>query len=140
LVKQAAVKVVPPSWEMNTLSNLMATYTSLGFWGSNLTSVAGQGVVLGLGERPHPNLAAVYCVHEWPPSVDFHRPFFVWSLATNPALARLPLTPEPVAANKMGGFCDVSIASRAKAVRSNVPGDSGVQVAPRSVDWKRPWP
>src|SRR5881398_2053413 len=53
---------------MNTLSNLIATYTSLGFWGSNLTSVAGQGVVPGLGRRPHLNVATAYCVHEMPPS------------------------------------------------------------------------
>jgi hypothetical protein len=58
LVKQAAVKVVPPSWEMNTLLNRMATYTSLGFWGSIRTSSAGQGVVLGVGRRTHLNVAA----------------------------------------------------------------------------------
>ena len=34
------------------LSNLIATYTSPGLCGSNLTSAAGQGVVLGSGRRP----------------------------------------------------------------------------------------
>src|SRR5438105_2397896 len=108
---------------MNTLSNLIATYTSLGFWGSILTSAAGQGLVPA--PRKQLNVAAAYCVHELPPSVDFHRPFFVGSLAKKIGLARPPLTPEPVAANRMGGFCDVSIASWAKAARSKVPGDSG---------------
>src|SRR5262245_13650622 len=121
---------------MNTLSNLIAAYTSLGFWGSILTSVAGQGLVLGLGRRPHLNVAAGYCVHELPPSVDFHRPPFVRSLSAKKGLPRPALPPDPAAANRMGGFCDVSIASWAKATLSNVSGDSGVQLTPRSLDLK----
>src|SRR5438105_4858489 len=57
---------------MNTLSNLIATYTSLGFWGSILTSAAGQGLVPA--PRKQLNVAAAYCVHELPPSVLIHTP------------------------------------------------------------------
>jgi hypothetical protein len=56
-VKHSGLNVVPPSVDLNNLSNSIETQTFRGFTGSIATSDAGQG---SLVPRSQPNVAAEY--------------------------------------------------------------------------------